>query len=493
MKQTFKELCQEIESIIMREDSLLKKKAEESSKDILDSKESVDSDLTSQQQQQSDAVFGNDTISSGNSVLPIAKPEIQDAGKTVDFFAKDNNVAEAKVEEDDDDDEKDSEDHEMTLDDAIEHLKDSLSDPEHDWSCDACKHEHEQLLGWLEELKQIKQSPDKESPIDRGDDLKNYLNDPNMLANDALAPEVTVSPDAPEATSITEVDSSEEIKATIPLFLKMLEYAREDAEDDVDLHYAVENILELAKSGRVLTMEDYSKIIDIYEDSDDEESDDDETFGEAKKKKKYKKRKCNNTAKWSRYFPRIPWLIPVGWLPPPAPGPKPPPAPTPAPEPTPAPDTGGDMGDIGGGDIGSGDAGAGAAPIGEAETVSVLNEIDPEVLKQFIVKEFGSKFSSKKAIVSGKDKEAEDITLKQIVSPTDFDSSNNEDSVLLFIKFEVGKAQDWVAIIGFDADTRKFEKTKFVKPEFEVFTLNDEDTAKSVMSLFPKLYEIKTF
>jgi len=44
----------------------------------------------------------------------------------------------------------------MTLTEAIEHLKESLSDQNHEWSCVECKKEHEQLLRWLEELKEIK-------------------------------------------------------------------------------------------------------------------------------------------------------------------------------------------------------------------------------------------------------------------------------------------------------------------------------------------------
>jgi hypothetical protein len=41
---------------------------------------------------------------------------------------------------------------EMTLNEAIEHLYESLNDPAHNWSCEECKHEHEQLLAWLNEL-----------------------------------------------------------------------------------------------------------------------------------------------------------------------------------------------------------------------------------------------------------------------------------------------------------------------------------------------------
>lgn len=44
----------------------------------------------------------------------------------------------------------------MTLESAIQHLKESLSDHTHKWSCEECKAEHEQLLEWLEDYKQLK-------------------------------------------------------------------------------------------------------------------------------------------------------------------------------------------------------------------------------------------------------------------------------------------------------------------------------------------------
>ena len=44
----------------------------------------------------------------------------------------------------------------MNLESAIQHLKESLADPTHKWGCEECKAEHEQLLKWLEDYKQIK-------------------------------------------------------------------------------------------------------------------------------------------------------------------------------------------------------------------------------------------------------------------------------------------------------------------------------------------------
>ena len=44
----------------------------------------------------------------------------------------------------------------MTLDEAIQHLTETLSNSNHNWSCDECKQEHEQLLDWLLELKYLR-------------------------------------------------------------------------------------------------------------------------------------------------------------------------------------------------------------------------------------------------------------------------------------------------------------------------------------------------
>lgn len=45
----------------------------------------------------------------------------------------------------------------MSLDEAIQHLKETLTDPAHEWGCEECKAEHEQLLEWMEDYKQLKE------------------------------------------------------------------------------------------------------------------------------------------------------------------------------------------------------------------------------------------------------------------------------------------------------------------------------------------------
>jgi len=51
------------------------------------------------------------------------------------------------------------------------------------------------------------------------------------------------------------------IKMDVPLFLRMLEYAREDAKTDMDLHDVTEMATSLSGGGKTLTMSDYDTIV----------------------------------------------------------------------------------------------------------------------------------------------------------------------------------------------------------------------------------------
>jgi hypothetical protein len=50
-------------------------------------------------------------------------------------------------------------------------------------------------------------------------------------------------------------------KLDIPLLIRIMEYAKEDAKTDMDLHTVAENIVELSKTGKTLTMADYNNIV----------------------------------------------------------------------------------------------------------------------------------------------------------------------------------------------------------------------------------------
>jgi hypothetical protein len=62
-------------------------------------------------------------------------------------------------------------------------------------------------------------------------------------------------------------DAIDTITMDVPLFIRMLEYAREDASQDVDLHDVTEKIIALSKEVNVLQMEDYDEIIGAAEDA----------------------------------------------------------------------------------------------------------------------------------------------------------------------------------------------------------------------------------
>jgi hypothetical protein len=51
------------------------------------------------------------------------------------------------------------------------------------------------------------------------------------------------------------------IKLDVPLFIRLLEYAREDAKDDMDLHRVAENAIDLSQMGSTLSMKDYEAIV----------------------------------------------------------------------------------------------------------------------------------------------------------------------------------------------------------------------------------------
>ena len=51
------------------------------------------------------------------------------------------------------------------------------------------------------------------------------------------------------------------IKLDVPLFIRLLEFAREDAQADVDLHFVADNAIRLSTEGETLTMDHYNDIV----------------------------------------------------------------------------------------------------------------------------------------------------------------------------------------------------------------------------------------
>jgi len=60
---------------------------------------------------------------------------------------------------------------------------------------------------------------------------------------------------------MTQFNPTDKITVDVPLFIRLLEYAREDAKTDMDLHKVTENILSLSEEGSTLTMDQYDEIV----------------------------------------------------------------------------------------------------------------------------------------------------------------------------------------------------------------------------------------
>ena len=58
-----------------------------------------------------------------------------------------------------------------------------------------------------------------------------------------------------------QTDKLDTITVDVPLFLRLLEYAREDAKHDVDLHDVTQNAVKLSKTNNMLQMKHYNSII----------------------------------------------------------------------------------------------------------------------------------------------------------------------------------------------------------------------------------------
>lgn len=59
------------------------------------------------------------------------------------------------------------------------------------------------------------------------------------------------------------------IKLDIPLLIRLLEYAREDAKTDIDLHNVAERLIDLSRGGVAMGMIDYEAIVGPQEKLDE--------------------------------------------------------------------------------------------------------------------------------------------------------------------------------------------------------------------------------
>lgn len=62
-------------------------------------------------------------------------------------------------------------------------------------------------------------------------------------------------------TAFLATNEPDVIRVDVPLLIRLLEYAREDAKTDMDLHFFTENLIKKSTEGRVLTMADYDSLL----------------------------------------------------------------------------------------------------------------------------------------------------------------------------------------------------------------------------------------
>ena len=72
-----------------------------------------------------------------------------------------------------------------------------------------------------------------------------------------------------EAETNVSDDIPDIIAVDVPLFIRLLEFAREDAGDDMDLHEVAERAIEAVKARGVLSMDDYDTLVPPKEELDE--------------------------------------------------------------------------------------------------------------------------------------------------------------------------------------------------------------------------------
>jgi membrane protein required for beta-lactamase induction len=58
-----------------------------------------------------------------------------------------------------------------------------------------------------------------------------------------------------------QFNPSDKVTLDIPLFIRLLEYAREDAKTDMDLHNVAEKAIAASETGKTLTMAEYNSLV----------------------------------------------------------------------------------------------------------------------------------------------------------------------------------------------------------------------------------------
>lgn len=71
----------------------------------------------------------------------------------------------------------------------------------------------------------------------------------------------TKAPPNPNWFREGEENPADYVQLDVPLLIRLMEYAREDAKDDMDLHSVAEKLIAMSSEGRTLSMDDYDSIV----------------------------------------------------------------------------------------------------------------------------------------------------------------------------------------------------------------------------------------
>lgn len=108
-------------------------------------------------------------------------------------------------------------------------------------------------------------------------DKKNAIKKANLLAEQRyIASKVNESfgEDNEEPTVVDankEENEADKVTLDVPLLIRLMEFSKEDASEDVDLHVVAENLVRLSESGKCLSMEDYEAAVEGAKTKDIEE------------------------------------------------------------------------------------------------------------------------------------------------------------------------------------------------------------------------------
>lgn len=110
-------------------------------------------------------------------------------------------------------------------------------------------------------------------------DKKNAIKKANLLAEQRYLESkgiVESFGDTKEAPTVVDANKEEnkadKVTLDVPLLIRLMEFSKEDASEDVDLHVVAENLVKLSESGKCLSMEDYETAVEGAKTKDFEEN-----------------------------------------------------------------------------------------------------------------------------------------------------------------------------------------------------------------------------